>query len=187
MFAFYKRSDKLYKLYDHQDDWRVKGIGGMLMPQTRPVMIGWPDRLQKVRRSLPGQCADVHRPPLFAGPGFCETRIQQELFSSDAVAIPGELAFDPAVFIGPDFFVGLAHHNRGLRPLHQRLGGEPRRPVGLLGVNSRDVAPIRFARAGCFRNRFVVIRFKPVNGGDDQVLAVLIITRALSQAEQIAS
>ena len=57
----------------------------------------------------------------------------------------------------------------------------------MLGVNSRDVTPIRFARAGCFRNRFVVIRFKPVDGRDDQVLAVLIITRALSQAEQIAS
>ncbi len=23
MFAFYKDQDKLYKLYDHQDDWRV--------------------------------------------------------------------------------------------------------------------------------------------------------------------
>ncbi len=46
-----------------------------------------------------------------------------------AGAVPGELQFDPAIFIGPDFFAGLAHHQRRLG-VHARFCRDAGRSIG---------------------------------------------------------
>ena len=73
---------------------------------------------QKIDDHFLADARDAHRPPFFTSPVLRDPNPAGTVFIRCAVAIPGELAFDPAVFIGPDFFVGLAHHNRGLWPLH---------------------------------------------------------------------
>ena len=61
---------------------------------------------------------------------FCDTRIQQELFSSRLPnAIPVELHLDPPVLVDVDLLAGHAGDNRGLQALNDRLRRHTRRPV----------------------------------------------------------
>src|SRR5947208_16689868 len=61
---------------------------------------------------------DVNGRAFFAGPGRRHANPAGAVAVVLALAIPGKLNFDAAVFVGEDFLAGGTHHHGGLRSVN---------------------------------------------------------------------
>src|SRR3984957_7807782 len=88
-----------------------------------------------------------HGAPSLAAPGLGNPTPAGAVFILLALRVPIELDFDAAVFIDPDFFSGLTHHQCSLRTLNKRLRRDARGTKWNVGRNTRKVIRVA-SRAG---------------------------------------
>src|SRR5262249_47674235 len=118
---------------------------------------------------------NVDVPPILPGPRVGDTHPARAGFVVPGVTVPVELDFHPAVDVGPDLLAGLADHGRSLRAGDAGLGREAPGPERRLARNRDESALVnRFRRAAV--DTLVTFHDDLVLGGNDEVLAVLILT-----------
>ena len=141
---------------------------------------------QKIHDHFMADTGQVQRAPLLPGPALRYPNPAGTVRVGFAIAIPVKLTFHPAVLIGINLLALGTDDNSGLRSLHDWLGRDARRPVGLLGLDGDDLAQIRLAGNRPARKGFIFVRLQPMRRRHDQIFPVLLVARALGQTEQIA-
>ena len=141
--------------------------------------------LQEIHDHLLADARDLHRPPTLAGRWMGDAHPAGTVFIEFAVAVPVELDFNAAEFVGVDLLACGAHHDGGLGALDHRLGGGAWLAIGLFAVQGGeaagvDILHLRRQPGG------VGVRLQFVGGGHDKVFPVLVLARKFDQLEQAA-
>src|SRR5713226_260078 len=92
---------------------------------------------------------DVDGAPVLAGPGLRNADPTGTVLVLFAHAIPEELDFHAAVFIGINLLAGGTNYNRRLRALHNGFGSEPLRAIRHGEGDASEMVGIGFLGAGC--------------------------------------
>ena len=126
--------------------------------------------------------ADARGPnpaPLFAGPRLRGADPARALIVVLAHPVPVELDFDPAVFVGVNLLARWTDHHRGLRPLHQVLGGDSRRPER--HRQRRASEAVRVGRSFARIAAVEIAGMRAVRHLRQHVLSILILPLVLGQ------
>src|SRR5690349_18915264 len=128
---------------------------------------------------------DENRAPILSRPRLGHAHPARGVFIRGTVAVPVKLNFNPAKFVGQDFFAGFTYDDCGLRPLDARLDRRARRTENAVRGNSGEVANealFRLPPLGLTR-RFVSFSCATVTHADNDVISVFIRARMLFKLE----